>query len=72
MPPNNESINSDPSETKQYFIDDEKFQQLRQCQQTIFNAIEVSPSLRKIVNELITPENLEQVTKKYLSVFKTE
>ncbi|HVV67972.1 MAG TPA: hypothetical protein VHE99_02890 [Gammaproteobacteria bacterium] len=68
----NETLNSDSPESKQYFINDDKFQQLKQCQQIIFNAIEVSPSLRKIVNELITPENLEKVTKKYLSVFKAE
>jgi len=53
MTKENESI-----DIKQHFFNNEKFQLLKQCQQEIFEATEVSPSLRKIINDLINPENL--------------
>jgi hypothetical protein len=55
--------------TKPHFIDDEKFLQLRQCQQAIFTATEVSPSIRKLVNALITEENLQAIKTQYLRKF---
>ena len=64
-----EKNNSEPIETKQYFISDENFQLLKQYQQSIFAATEVSPALRKIVNELINVENLEKVKTKFVSAW---
>lgn len=63
-----ENSQSDLIEAKQYFISDEKFDLLKQYQQSIFKSTEVSPALRKIVNELITIENLEKVKEKFLSI----
>jgi hypothetical protein len=60
------SNGSDNGEAKQHFICDDKFQLLKQYQQLIFEATEVSPSIRKIVNEIITVENLNKVKDKYL------
>ncbi len=51
---------------KQHFISDDNFQLLRQCQQSIYEATEVSPAIRKIVNELINTENLEKVKAKFI------
>lgn len=61
---NNESI-----DTKQHFISDGKFSLLRQCQKEIFEATETSPSIRKIVNELINSESLEKLKSKYIAVW---
>lgn len=60
-------VSSESSDTKQYFIVEEKFQLLRQYQQLIFEATEVSPAIRKLVNELISVENLEKVKTKFVS-----
>lgn len=65
-----ENTQSDLIEAKQYFISDEKFDLLKQYQQSIFKSTEVSPALRKIVNELITIENLEKIKEKFLSIFR--
>jgi hypothetical protein len=59
-----------PEEPKQHFISDEKFQQLKQCQQEIFTETDVSPSVRRIINELITVNNLEKIKKQFIAMIK--
>lgn len=59
------------TDKKQYLITDEKFQLIRQCQQIIFEATESSPSIRKLINELITEENLQKITTKFIAVWKS-
>lgn len=61
-----ENLNSGNQKVRQHFINDDNFQLLQQCQQRIFEATEVSPSIRKLVNELINEENLEKISKKYI------
>ncbi len=56
--------------TKQYLINEDKFQQLKQFQQTVFKLTEFSPSIRKIINELITEENLEHMKSKFVSLWQ--
>jgi len=60
------------NEKRQYFINDEKFRLLRQYQQEIFEVTEVSPALRKLVNELISVENLEKVKTKFINRWSHE
>ncbi|MDF2868288.1 MAG: hypothetical protein K0S11_1758 [Gammaproteobacteria bacterium] len=48
-------------EEKQHLINEENFQRLRQLQQDIYKATELSPSVRKLINLLITEENLQQL-----------
>ena len=73
----NKSIDKDSqtsneaTEPKQHLITDEKFQLLRQCQQEIYLVTESSPSLRKLINELITEENLQKVKSKFISVWNS-
>jgi len=55
---------------KQYLINDENFLLVRKCQQVIFEKTESSPSIRKIINELITEENLQKITTKFIEVWK--
>lgn len=63
----NQKQEGNGSNVKQYFINDENFKLLKHYQQLIFEATEVSPALRKIVNELISVENLEKVKTKFVS-----
>jgi hypothetical protein len=51
---------------KQHFISEEKFLLLKHCQQEIFDATAVSPSIRRLVNELICTDNLQRVKNKFL------
>ena len=62
-------ISNNSHETKQHFINDEKFQLLKQYQQAIFEATEVSPAIRKIVNELINEENLQKIKSKFIGTW---
>ena len=57
-------------EARQHLINNEKFQLLKQCQKEIFSETESSPSIRKILNELITEENLNLIRSKFISVWK--
>lgn len=66
MQVNDENLTQVSNDSKQHFINDENFQLLKQYQQLIFEATEVSPAIRKIVNELISVENLEKIKEKFL------
>lgn len=57
-------------DVKQHFFNNEQFQLLKQCQQEIFETTEVSPSLRKIINELINIENLQQFKSKFINLWR--
>lgn len=63
-------VNND-AESKQYLINNDKFQLLKQCQKEIFSETESSPSIRKILNELITEENLNLIKSKFISVWRS-
>lgn len=56
--------------SKQYLVDEPKFQLLKQCQKEIFEATESSPSIRKLINELIKEENLEKIKLKFIEIWK--
>jgi hypothetical protein len=43
------------------FFTEPNFQRLKNLQQEIHNLLEMSPSIRKIINLLITDENLEKI-----------
>jgi len=55
---------------QQPFIQNERFQLLKQYQQEIFQATEISPSIRKIVNELINMENLEAIKSRFVKTWR--
>lgn len=66
----NDKISKESSnEAKQFFINDEKFKLLKMLQREIFEATEISPSIRKIVNDLINEENLQKVKTKFINVW---
>jgi len=62
--------NQSDTGTQQHFIQDERFQLLKQCQQEIFLATEISPSIRKIVNELINRENIEALKSRFIEIWR--
>lgn len=57
-------------EEKQFFIIEENFRRLRQIQQEIFTLTEISPSIRKLVNLLITEENITQLKMKLIEQYQ--
>jgi hypothetical protein len=65
---NTKERNSYPDQSK-HFLTDENFTKLKQLQYEIYNQYEVSLPIRKLVNSLITEENLYQlklsITKKF-------
>ena len=67
---NTMTVNTDATEVKQYLITEEKYQLLREFQQDVFKEIELLPSIRKLMNDLINQENLEQLKTKYLNLLK--
>ena len=58
------------TEGKQHFINDQNFNLLKECQLEIYNATDLTLSIRKIVNELITEENLQKIKSKFISIYK--
>ncbi|MEO8402594.1 MAG: hypothetical protein ABI597_12545 [Gammaproteobacteria bacterium] len=70
----NEATEDEPptKEIKQYFINEAQFQLLKQCQHEIYEQTEVSPAIRKIVNELISEENLQKIKSKYIAVWNIQ
>jgi hypothetical protein len=65
LPNVNDSTHS--SIKKQTFLDPDKYQLLKAHQQKVYEQTEVSPTLRKLVNALITEENLAIVVEKIIS-----
>jgi hypothetical protein len=63
-------ISKENTEIKQHLITDEKFNLIKECQQAIYTATESSPSIRKIINALITEENLQKIKSKFISIWK--
>ncbi len=51
---------------RRYLLTDESYQRLRNLQQRIFEATELSPSLRKLINALVTDEALENVSNRLI------
>ena len=58
------------NEDKKKLFSDEKFQKLMQVKQEVFLATDVSTSLRKIIDKLITDEQLEEVKNQLIEQFK--
>lgn len=63
--PNNSTI--DLTVKKQTFLEPDKYQLLKSYQQIVFDKTEVSPTLRKLVNALVTKENLDIVIEKIIA-----
>lgn len=64
-------VNSKPpndiNEVKQHLISDQNFQQLKNLQSELFQLTEVSPSIRKIINEVINESSLQRFKESFLA-----
>jgi hypothetical protein len=69
MTESNSSSEEEDKSSKLHLFTDTKFQLLRQYQQEIFEATESSPSIRKIINQLITEENLQKIKSQFIEVW---
>jgi hypothetical protein len=67
--PDTEMEKIKPTKT-QTFISNESYKRLNQLQSDIYHAIEVQPSIRKIVNLLITEENLQLLKTQLLNHYR--
>ena len=61
-----EDSKSDLTITKQTFLNPDKYNLLKSYQQKVYERTEVSPTLRKLVNALITEKNLDIVIEKII------
>lgn len=57
---------NEKNETKKYLLSDESFNLLKNVQEKVNEATDVIPSLRKLINMLVTKENLDILTKKLI------
>jgi hypothetical protein len=60
------STNDEDSTQKRFLLTDESYQLLRSAQQSINNETDVTPTLRKMVNCLITEESVESLAVKLI------
>lgn len=52
--------------TRKYLLSDETFAILTEAQSKIREATEITPTLRKLINELVTQESVEKLTHKFI------
>lgn len=62
--PQEEILNEES--TKKFLMSDETYTLLTQAQSKIREATEVTPTLRKLINELVTQDTVEKLTKKFI------
>ena len=69
---NNENTqeNTEIEQTVRHFINSENYKTLREVQQRIYEMTEFTPSIRKLVNDLINEENLNKLESKTIQLFK--
>ena len=63
-------INNNHQETKSNYIKQEQYEKIRQCQENIFEATQISLSVKRIINELITEDNLQKIQEKFIQLFR--
>jgi hypothetical protein len=57
-------------EQKSTYLTEDKFKLIKQCQKDIFEAIQISLSIKKIIHELITEENTEKIKNKFINLYR--
>ena len=67
MNESDEMLNGTKSQQERKFmLTDESFQLLRKAQQKIGEATELMPSMRKLVNALITEEGVDELSQQFI------
>ena len=70
MTENQNKINHNNSEIKSNYIKPEQYEKIKQCQMNIFEATQISLSVKRIIHELITEDNLQTIKEKYIQLFR--
>jgi hypothetical protein len=65
-----ENTENNEIKTQKYLLNDENFEALKQLQRHLYEETEITLSMRKLVNHLITEESLEQLKVKMLNTLK--
>ena len=53
-----------------YLLSEPSFQLLRHAQQRIREKTDITPSIRKMINVLITPESMEKMTQEMIELYR--
>ena len=61
---------NEPTEERKQLFTEENYQLIRKIQQEIFEVTDVSPSIRKILNEIIRKDQLEDIKTRLTDQFK--
>ncbi len=67
----NKKINSSNQQIKSNYIKEEQYEKIKQCQESIFEATQISLSVKRIINELITEDNLQKIKDKFIQLFRS-
>lgn len=69
---NDQSKNNDSNHqtTKRPFLENDKFEKLKDSQQRIFLATDLSPSIRKLLNLLVTDEAVNNIENEFIEKYK--
>ena len=63
---NIETMNTEPANKSKYLLTDESFERLRKAQQKIQEITELTPSLRKLINRLVTQKAVDEITQQII------
>ncbi len=63
-------ISNNHQEKKSNYIKPEQYEKIKHCQEAIFEATQISLSVKRIINELITEDNLQHIKEKYIQLFR--
>ena len=67
---NNVDSNQPSKEEHSYFINNNNFEKLKQLQQELYQALDISIKIRKIANLLITEDNIHKLKNQLLEQYK--
>lgn len=61
---------SGSEEAKKYLLSNESYDLLRSAQDKIRQETDIVPSFRKLINILVNPESVEQLTQRFIERFR--
>jgi hypothetical protein len=67
---NKNNNNPENKESKSNYIKQEQYEKIKQCQEAIFEATHISLSVKRVINELITEDNLQKIEDKFIQLFR--
>ncbi len=67
---NKNNNNPENKENKSNYIKQEQYEKIKQCQEAIFEATQISLSVKRVINELITEDNLQKIEDKFIQLFR--